>query len=244
MEQRGRSHLGSLASVRMRDGAQLFINDRDLAMHLIDKSAVVVEPAAVRRPMELNDAQREEVEGKEVGYLTVAPPFPDWASVESGFAENEGVFNVRKAKNSKKAQAERTRTRDDRALHEKHEKPEEPEEHDIQEHGKHETCRHGMLEMHEKQERHEKHEKFDKPEQPVNPDPFLDHDPWARRTHEKYEKLEQPEKPDQVVGREREPARERERDRNRDQSPTVTLEDFQRMLREIALSYMRIWISA
>ena len=195
MEQRGRSHLGSLASVRMCNGAQLFINDRDLAMHLIDKIAVVVEPAAVRRPMELNDAQREEVEGKEVGYLTVAPPFPDWASVESGFPENEGAFNVRKAENSKNAQAKRTRTRDDRALH-------------------------------------EKHEKFDKPEQPVNPDPFLDHDPWAQRTHEKYEKLEQPEKPDQVVGREREPTRERERDRNRDKSPTVTLEDFQRMLRE------------
>ena len=250
---------GSLASVRMCDGAQLFINDRDLAMHLLAKIAVVVEPAAVRRPVELNDAQREEVEGKEVGHLPVVPPFPDWTSVESGFTENEGAFNVRKAKSSKMAQAERTRARDDRALHEKHEKyekqethrhgmleghemhyihaerrlgklemikihenhtkhaqhvkqdkheklerPEEPDKHDIQEHGKHETYRHGMLEMHEKHERHEKHEKLDKRE-----------------------------KPEQVVGREREPARERERDRNRDQSRPAILEDLQCMLREI-----------
>ena len=177
----------------MCNGAQLFINDGDLATHLIDKIVVAVEPAAVLRQMELNAAQREDVESKEAGYWTVAPTFTDWASAKSGFAENEEAFYVRKEKNSKKK-----RTRDDRALHEKHE-PQEPEELDIR--------------------KHEIHEKFVEPELHVNPDPFVDHDPWARQTHEKP-KIEQPEKPDQVESK-REPARERERDR------------IQRVLREI-----------
>ena len=194
--------------------------------------------------MELNDAQREEVEGKEVGYLTVAPPFPDWASVESGFAENEGAFNVRKAKNSKKAQAERTRTRDDRALHEKHEKPEEPEKHDIQEHGKHETCRHGMLEMHETEERHEKHEKFDKPEQPVNPTRFLIHDRGPGGHKRSIGSLNSPKSRIKLL-EENESQHENENETETETKVQLSHSRiFSACCGRLALSYMRIWISA